>query len=203
MSYDPMRERKRKKRFIQELAVKLIVIILVVLVFSAEYGYRGNMKGIMDHLSEDLRSPRPGSILPIPALFSIFPIHKASLIRFLGVGILGWFVWFVTDWFDYVMKKNMRPGEEHGSAGFNLNYGQTEHDYVMSPKILLERSKKEILLEILKEGGNRNERHTDEQNKGRREGSALPDDKHKGCDGTEADHREQECAEGIDKPGQG
>ena len=136
MSYDPHREVRRKRAFIQESIVKLIIIIFLALLLAAEFGYRGDLKGILEHINEDLVAPRPESLLPVPAIFSIFPFYKDSIIRFLGIGFLGWFIWFLTDWLDYTLKKNMRPGEEHGSASFNQNYDQMEHDYIMSPKIL-------------------------------------------------------------------
>lgn len=156
MSYDPNRERKQRKQFIQESIIKFIVIMIVALILAAEFGYRGDLRGIMDHISEDVRLPRKGSILPIPAIFSIFPFYKDSLIRFIAIGAMGWFIWFVIDWLNYSLKRNMRPGEEHGSASFNLDYSQVEHDYIMSPKILKDGKREEIFYKILGEGGYRN-----------------------------------------------
>lgn len=147
MSYDPNRERKRKKQFIMESIVKFCVIIFVALILAAEFGYRdGDLNVILEHASEDFLSPRGGVL---PGVVSIFPLYPIYILKFLAVGILGWFVWFVSDWSKYMRGKNMRPGEEHGSAAFNLAYGQMEHDYIMSPRILKEKAEEDIFNEIL------------------------------------------------------
>ena len=98
--------------------------------------YRGDLSQILDFISVDMTTPNPGSLLLIPALLSTFPLDPVMLGKYFGVGFIIWLIWFVSDWIDYDRKKNMRPGEEHGSASFNLNYGQVEHDYIMSPRIL-------------------------------------------------------------------
>ena len=157
MSYDPNREGKRKKRFIQETVVKLVLIIFFALLFAAEFGfYNGDSSAVMENITNDLMQPRPGSVLPIPALFSIFPLNREYIIKFVAVGLMGWLIWFMTDWIKYTERKNMRPGEEHGSASFNLNYSGMEHDYIMSPKVLKDGKKREVFFNILKEGGFRN-----------------------------------------------
>ena len=153
MSYDPNRESKRKKQLILESIVKLIVILFVALIIAAELGYYdGDSAKMMENITNDLTTPRPGATLPIPALFSIFPINFSYALRYVAIGLLAWFVWFVSDWIKYTMQKNMRPGEEHGSAAFNLNYAKMEHDYIMSPKILKEGKQEEVFAEIIREG---------------------------------------------------
>ena len=159
MSYDPAREIKRKKAFIKESVLKCTIIMFAALLLAAEFYYRGDFNGIMDHISEDLSTPRPGALLPIPAMFSIFPIDKTTALKFCAAGLLIWFVWFVTDWIDYTQKKNMRPGEEHGSATFNLDYGKVEHDYIMSAKVLKDFGQKTVFEKILTEGGYKIGRH--------------------------------------------
>ena len=38
----------------------------------------------------------------------------------------------------YLLNRNMRPGEEHGSSAFSLDYNTLTHDYIMSAVILKE-----------------------------------------------------------------
>ena len=79
-------------------------------------------------------------ILSWPGCLTLFPTHGG----WVAVGLSAGAMICLSEYVTYVLNKNTRPGEEHGSAQFNMDYKKLLHDYVLSPKVLWQMKEKEL-----------------------------------------------------------
>lgn len=152
MSMDPVKEKRRLKRFKSTAIGTAIGMTYAGLMLGAEWVYRGGVfADFISNILKDLITPRSvfGEI-KLPGCLILFP---TSPIWILLMGLVAFFI-ILSEYINYVIQKNTRPGEEQGSASFNDNYDKVLHDYVMSPKMLC-KYREEKLWEILWKQGKR------------------------------------------------
>ena len=148
MAMNPEREMKKRKRLIRSFFRIMLFSLYAGLWLGAAWVRHGQEFYVM---FENLILEFSG-MLPVdawffsihvtrwPGAFCFFPSHGGWVISGLAAGSLVCLSEYVT----YVLNKNTRPGEEHGSAQFNMDYRKLIHDYVMSPKILWQMKENEL-----------------------------------------------------------
>ncbi len=134
MSYSPLREENRKKDMMFEIAMIMAASVYIGLLIGSEMKYR-NLESVIDmfsYLSDDLMGNRKMFVFELPGFLCIFPCDIKWVLFSLLIGAVFSFNRYV----DYIFKKNTRPGEEHGSAGFNTDYKRFLKNFVMNPDVL-------------------------------------------------------------------
>ena len=145
---NPERELKKRKRLIRSFFWIMLLFLYAGLWLGAAWVRHGQEFYVMfENLMADFCSMLPADawffnihITKWPGALSLLPSHGGWIIAALSSGIMICLSEYVT----YVLNKNTRPGEEHGSAQFNMDYKKLLHDYVMSPKILWQMKEKEL-----------------------------------------------------------
>lgn len=125
---DPERLERARKRFAQNVLITLIFTIYAALIVGhAAYESAQAGDGIIswsevaDLISDNLANPT-----------YIWPLHTGVSLM---IGLAG-VVFCLYLYTNYVRNRNKMPGKDHGSGGFNTNYKQLLHDYIMSPRVL-------------------------------------------------------------------
>ena len=152
MSMDPVKEKRRLKRFKHTAIGIAIGFTYAGLMLGAEWTYRGGVfADFIKNILTDLITPRTAfGNVKLPGCLILFP---TSAIWIVLMAIVAFFI-ILSEYINYVITKNTRPGEEQGSASFNDNYRGVFHDYVLSPKMLC-KYREEKLWQTLWEQGKR------------------------------------------------
>ena len=148
MAMNPERELKKRKRLTRSFFWIMLLSLYAGLWIGAAWVRHGQeFYPMFENLFSDLCSMLPvdGYFLGVhvtswPGALYLLPTHGGWVAILLTSGLLICLSEYVT----YVLNKNTRPGEEHGSAQFNMDYKKLFHDYVMSPKILWQMKEKEL-----------------------------------------------------------
>ncbi len=143
MAYNPNREEKKLKDLKFNIFLIMGISLYAGLFLGAE-AYKYSEDGIVSHLEDlmtDFTSVQPFdkplkllgfSIEGLPGALHLFPTDPRWLLIALIIGAS----FCLQQYIDYILHKNMRPNEEHGSSGFSTNYSQLTHDLIMSAPIL-------------------------------------------------------------------
>ncbi len=158
MAMDPEREQKRLKDFKKRSVWISILALYAGFWAGAEWTFRnGDITEVINNILQDFIHMRPlaepfsiGSnvIDKWPGFLSLWPTNWG----FVLIGVLCAFFAILGDYIHYIQFKNMRPGEEHGSAQFNIGYKQVLHDCIMSPKLIKQGMETDLFKRVLIKG---------------------------------------------------
>ncbi|MCR5221238.1 MAG: type IV secretory system conjugative DNA transfer family protein, partial [Lachnospiraceae bacterium] len=135
MSKSMKSERERRK--IRDLKFTCAAIMTFFLYAGVWFGahwirHGGRLEEMMDQFVHDIATP--------PGLFRLYPFHWG----WIAISLLAGAFICMSEYVTFVLNRNTRPGEEHGSAKFNTDYGTLLHKYIMSPKMLTEQKAREL-----------------------------------------------------------
>ena len=146
---NPEKDKKKRKDLCRRAVGLSALLLYCGLWLGAEWVYRERDIGIvLSNIVQDFFSMRTVGEARIPGFFCLFPTSAGWVL--IGCGTA--FFLILSDYLAYVINKNTRPGEEHGSASFNTDYGKLLHDCVMSVKIMRQGKEEALLQEIAREG---------------------------------------------------
>ena len=146
---NPEKDKKKQKELLRRAIFISALMLYCGLWLGAEWTYRNSEIGaVMSHIVEDFIAMRPVGTIRLPGFLCLFPSSIGWVL--IGAGVA--FFLILSDYLSYVINKNTRPGEEHGSARFNTDYGKLFHDCVMSVKILRQGKEAALFQKIIREG---------------------------------------------------
>ena len=148
MAMNPERELKKRKRLTRSFAWIMGLSLYAGLWIGGAWLRHGmEFYAVFENAVSDFLSMLPADIrifrLHItkwPGCIYLLPAH----VGWVAASLLTGAFFCLSEYVTYVLNKNTRPGEEHGSAQFNMDYKKLVHDYVMSPRILMQLKKKEL-----------------------------------------------------------
>ena len=126
MAMNPERELKKRKRLIRSFCCIMALFLYAGLWIGAAWVRHGQeFYPMFENLFSDFFSMLPAEetvfsihITSWPGCLTLFPAHGGWVTAALSAGAMVCLSEYVT----YVLNKNTRPGEEHGSAQFNMDY---------------------------------------------------------------------------------
>ncbi len=156
MAMNPEREKKRRRRLHRSMLLIMLLSLYAGLWLGADWArYEGDFSALYDGLLHDLIGihdhPWRFLVLHGERLPGVLILTPAQWLWGLA-GMAGGALLCLSEYTTYLLNRNTRPGEEHGSAQFGSDYSALLTGYVMSPRIIAKWREEKLKKVSLRKG---------------------------------------------------